>query len=387
MTIDPGDLIVLYGGTPHKFFKTCASVSLATNTVSPLDIVRIMHLMDGWIAHSIPYRTDVVQDSKLIVDGTTYGLREYWYERFNHCVFLGDSPLRSVLPLIWRALADGVGTHPSLRLALHGRQDEAHALDEFERQLGGDYVIHDYDAKMWPDCVIGNRWKHALVQVCGPLDATAKPLQWVQVYMNTDKARSYWLWPQQQWESPIFVQRVNKDRKYRDDQLTLRHGVDSEFASVWCGMIRNNIEAWKKFVAAPTASELRKEAAEKAEHVDHGLHEQQDFNIPPEYVAQKRWYPDTGLRFTLQGAYIRYCKMEKKVGGQYSWSAKFAQPQPVAAKMPILPSFNLAFHRETFATTSANLFVGYHHDTIKALHADRPVNRVASGEGDDASSE
>lgn len=358
--IDPGDMIILYGNTPHKFFKTCASVSLATNTVGPLDLVRIMRLMDGWIIESIPYRTEEVKDIRLTVDGTTFGLREYWYERFNNCVFLGDSPLRSVLPLIWRALADGVGTHPSLRLALYGRQDEAHALDEFEGRLGAQHVVHEHDAKVWPACVIGNRWKHALIQLCGPLDSTAKPLHWEQVYIKSEKVRSYWLYPLQQWESPVFVQRVNKDRDYRNDKLTIRHGVDSEYTSVWSGMIRNNIEAWKLFVAEPSAAELRKEAADKSEQRDHGLHETQDLTIPPEYVDEERWYPDTGLRFLLAGAYIRYCKIAKKVGGQYSWSAKFAQPQPAAAKMPILPSFNLAWHRETFATTSANLFVGFH---------------------------
>lgn len=313
--IDVGDLIILYGNSPHKFYKSVASVSLATNVIGPLDLIRIMDLIDGWVVASAELRTSShIVAKRLITNGITMGAREQWYGRFGNAVFIGDHSIRSTLSLVWRARAAGIGIHPLLRDALRQRLYQALLLDKQEQPNTG----------RWVEAI-----KLIIVEEYGPYTEA-----------KLKHAREYWCTQTQPWEREEFVDMVNKKRKACD--TALKKSINSIYDAEYCSVDSN----MACIQGLPPVPEKKKQGRkDNSEEPDIGLHESQPLLIPTAYSDDMKWFPDSQMEFILGGGYIRFCRQFKD-GGQYGWSGKICEPnEEIACGMKYPPCFNLFFHR------------------------------------------
>lgn len=375
-------MIILHGGTLHKFYKPIGtntsdldqitiislsdhlkigSVSIATNLVSPFDAINIMKLIDEWIIASWELRKKLLLFQRLSAHHIAQCARENWYTSFNDTLYLGDHALRAVLPLVYRAYAEGIQPHPLLKQALYKRHDQAKALDEADEE---------------GDLNNGGSWLEALTHIVGPLSSKAEPKNHV-ITMTRDAAERYWCTQPHYWEEQWRHNIIDKDREIRTAKLKKeveKKKVDwsdeyvavPESTAIWDGvsaMVDPLSAAVKK---EKKEIEAKLEEKEDDELPDYGLHETVKLKVP-----KNTTWPDTDIRFMLLGGYIRYVKGVHKDGGQHAYTAKYCHPLPTVESMSILPKFNLAFHRETWNTSSANLFVGWHDKTLEQLAANR----------------
>jgi len=363
----------------HKFYKSLASVTLATNFISPFDLSRIMDTGDEWVLQSYDLRMRAAYNKqaldkkstkepayqRLYANGIAKCSRDAWYARFDNTVFLGDHMLRTTLPLVMRAIADGIMPHPSLLKSLHDRHDQAQRLDAADQGLLG-------------KC----SWVRALELIAGGVHD--QPLQ--KPTITRTQAKKHWLIDQQyfeqEWYTGVVCAQILDANEKLQEKLKSLKDVDwscCEYATVAPELAM--VSGLPVFVTSAKVAKERSrlelasdddsgdstEADIKSDH-DSSRHESTSFDIP----AKEHWC-DTDLRFLLGGGYIRYCKYVDKRGGQYGYSGKWCEPMPTCAALPAadLPMFNLPFHRETWITSSANLFVGWHEETIKKLQRDR----------------
>lgn len=362
MYIDPGDMILIHGGTLHKFFKPLGSVTLATNLISPFDLIRIMNLTDEWTIQSHDMRTKKAHGTmyqRLVADGIAKCGREEWFSRFDHGLFLGDHVLRAALPLVVRAYADGIMPHVSLKVALHARHDQAVALDEADKDMN-----------------TGGSWVATLTELVGGIKLD--PMRYNCNKTRHEATRDWsWLIKRQYWERGWRAEVINARIETANDIKMKSIGKQSdEFAAVAPTLaMRDGVPDFIN-PNSPATQAIQDKLTEKMDEKlyqnrceQHGLHESRSLRIP----FNESWH-DTNPKFLLAGGYVRYCLYTNKEGGQYAYSGKFCEPKPCAVKMKELPTFNLSFHRETWCTSSANLFVGWHQETIDRLQHERNLH-------------
>jgi hypothetical protein len=298
---------------------------------------------------------------RLHAPAMTNSPREEWFDGFHDCYYIGDHSLRVVLPLVVRAIADGIRPHMELKMALHQRHDQAKSLDK---------IYHAY-------LTADQSWSLTLTRIVGGINddpRVYKPNSHDE--FTREVAQAHWLFGPQFWEMNDYRSAIDDHMKKMKEAMTWKltsNGIEvnEEYAVVSSSLtILDGLPVWLDRNNPEVDLKMRANETKEKTKVQHdkfitgrGLHEQYDFKI-----SAKDVWNDTHLAFLVGGGYTRYSRIQNKAGGQYGYTAKFCSPNfDVVKNMKQLPNYIIPFHRETWHTMSLNLFVGWHTETINKL--------------------
>lgn len=91
---------------------------------------------------------------------------------------------------------------------------------------------------------------------------------------------------------------------------------------------------------------------------------------------------DNSYAYTINGGALHGSLHAGNGGGMYAYTAKYAdvdigttaKPGP-AVTNPHIPYFNIHFHRESWSTTSTNMYIAFDHDAYEELVTARTMYR------------
>lgn len=331
-------MMVLSNCAFHTFYKEANTVTVATNTLTGLDLVRSLRSLDKIklavtemrVSASSPDNHIVVKDLKA---GNIYwSTRSKWLPRLWHAAVLTLDPLAVVLPLVARAMKkDNIKPCGLLLQELRERMSAAVSLDEAEFKLrpslaaAGAAAAAAAAPSSAPRATPVGKWTMMLNAVVEGSSANIHD-SWIELDQLEARAA----------DIVKALKLLPKGKGLKEEDLVLPSA--------------NGLTKLKETVMAPWCKgeleNAKKAYQERLENKSlHGA-------VPIACNLE-----DDSLAFMCGGGYLRYCYNEQNQPGVFAWTAKWAQPKTPA---PTRAAHGIMCHHETWGITSLNILLGYY---------------------------
>jgi hypothetical protein len=375
--IDPGDVCILWGNIVHKFMKAPCSVTLAANSVSGFDMRR----MATAYAHFSNDMVDMIKSGSFYrvstcpTTGLSYSIREEWEPSFHAGIRNGCSILSILLPWILRSLDNGVDVSNDTYMFINNidQQNDARTIDSQERDLRSLDGGH-------------NRWSNTLnaITTCYVVDSGVSATQW-STHCAANKLVKWWLQPTP--DEDCDVDKAFKEYTAMRDGLiewgTSFGRISSHSSEL--GLIISPATPRREMKSIEYTYYSESECKQRATHPYAASNRGTITNMygSIQFIHSKTggaalapgWTRnDNGFAYVINGGAMRSSLHAANGGGMASYTAKYAdvdlgiKGKPgLAVTNSYLPYFNIPYHRESWSTTSINMYVGFDHLKYKKL--------------------
>jgi hypothetical protein len=362
-------MCLLWGDVVHKFIKAPCSVTLAANSISGYDMRRIAIAYDYFVNETLTMRRGCgFREATCPKTGISFSIREEWEPSLCAGVRRGSYSLYIFLPWILRCLDGGVDMSADTCSWIHARRQQAIHLDKQEAK--------------WVETT--KRHWCRVVDIFTP-GQEMQSTEWIK--QSSSFIARWWTMPTPDED----VNAYGEHQSYQRRRLTVVKALISaqmmNSDSKERGITVSNTTPQMHLSSLPTPtyySERDGASRSSKPFIDIAT---KDGSKPTDHTYASIQFPhandgltsewdrsDNGYAFTVLGGAMHGSLHAANGGGMFDWTAKYNDVDIGTSKKPglavtrgHLPYYNIHYHRESWTTTSSNIYVAFDHDEYKVL--------------------